>query len=208
MSEIDNTIEIRTALAFPKGKVKKVAPKLVHQNKVYAHELAFGTQNGITILADVRQAPIDVTEIKGQYGELGAYITEFEKVSLKPLKEETFPCQYLGLQMSLVFFQNLMDRYYKLIHQGDDAHEGELDDVDEFQEYYAEVLSAYHPLGFPLGAYEHEPMINTAFGAFLLGAKATEQMEAVAKPGDTVYISPLTFSFASWKKLPKPFSFF
>ena len=179
---------------------------------------------------DVNQVPIEAPLLVGQYGEMALYITAFTDVSRQPLAAENLVCRYLGPQMSLVFFQELLDRYHLLRLEDeaspqtrdedknkfeeaggvefeeteDEEEDAPADGVAAFQDRYDEVIAQYHPLGFPLGAYEAVPLLETPLGTFFLGVAAAEQIGRVARPGEEVFVSSESFLLASFKQLRGP----
>lgn len=187
------------ALRLPVGTVQAVAPSLVHNAKVYAHEVTVAVPQGHTLYLDARQFPIDVTTLTGKYGEMVIYLTDFEAVSQEPSAEAVVLGRYLGLQISVVFFPALLTRYRFI-----EAGIGDYENIPVFQDDYARVSAAYHELGFPLEPYEEVPLFYTDFGVFVLGPKAVEELEAVAQVGEQVFFSPKVFSLVSFKELPVP----
>jgi hypothetical protein len=179
---------------------------------VYAYALIFESagQNPFTI--DARQLPLQIPLLEGRYGELGAYITSFTTISRASTSPGSLACRYLGMQMSLVFFQELLDRYHLLqleddiIDSEDPSEELEEnrppDGVAAFQDRYDVVSDGYHQFGFPIAAYQSVPMLETPLGTFFLSNTAAEQLTQVVQPGDSVFVAIDTFSLASFKFLP------
>jgi hypothetical protein len=218
-------VDVYQALPLPRGGVQTVAPKLVHQGRTYAYSLTCALATGQRLVVDARQLPLDVPALQGQYGEMVLYITSFEAAATHPPDAASLACRYLGPQLSLVFFQELLDRYHLLQLEDEQAptppesfdDEDALDDAEAeeeeeapedgvaaFQDRYDEVLADYQPLGFPLGPYQSAPLLATPMGTFALGVVAAEQLAQVAAPGQTVFVRATEFSLASFKPLDPP----
>lgn len=191
------TVDIYQALTLPRGRIRSVIPKIVHNGQAYAYTMQVELAGRHNLAIDVRQVPIAPPELQGQYGEMVVYITKFAAISHTPLTSGSLACRYLGSQMSLVFFQELLDRYHFLQLQGEetpqaldqeteegdeaeieqqDQDQHQEDGIPEFQDRYETVLAQYHPKGFALGAYDEAHMLQTPLGTFLLGTQAIEQI--------------------------------
>lgn len=206
-----DSIPIYRALSLPQGWVRAVTPTVVYQDRAYAYELIFEPieQNSFSI--DARQLPVQIPHLEGQYGEIGAYITAFTTISRAPISPGSVTCRYLGMQRSLVFFQELLDRYHLLQLEDEtiDLHDRleeleedvPLDGVAAFQDRYDAVSEGYHPLGFPIFPYQSVPMLETPLGTFFLSNTAAEQLIKVVQPGDSVFVTIDVFSLASFKLL-------
>lgn len=185
------------AVHLPRGTVEAVVPSLVHQGKVYAYEVTVTLSKGLTLSLDARQFPLEVPALIGQYGEMLIYLTEFGDLDLEPIATAQTLGRYLGHQISVVFFPELLSRYRLLeLGLGEDY-----ENVPGFQDDYDRISTTYHPLGFPIEPYEAVPLLHTDFGVLALGVRALEQVEAVAQIGEQVFFSAKTFSLVSFKEL-------
>ena len=199
----DNLHLIQKALPLPKGLVRQIKPSVVWQNRVYAYQLEVVLGQVGTLLVDARQLPIVIPGLLGQYGELGLYATAFTQLSPidQPLQPDS--AQYLGNQLSLVFFDDLLTRYKALLLQNQlpDESYPEEDGIPQFQDDYADRLEKYTPQGFMLGDYESAPMIRFNWGTVLLAPQAQEQVEALVKPGGWVKAQASEYSLACFRSI-------
>lgn len=202
----DNIHLIAQPLALPKGVVRQVTSSLVHNNRVYAYNVLCELSQAVTLSVDARQLPINIPQLQGQYGEISLYATQAKHLRPTLLTSSPWSAQYLGEQLSLVFFADLLTRYKALLTQNDlpDDQYPEDDGIPEFQDDYAQTLEAYTPQGFCLGDYESAPMLRFNWGAVLLSAQVDEQLQAVAKPGDWVEAPVNEWSLACFKALGHP----
>jgi hypothetical protein len=192
-----DSLPIVQALRLPRGTVQTVVPTLIHQEKVYAYEMAVALATRWRLHLDVRQFPLDAPTLVGTYGELVAYITSFTSLAREPMGTALSLGRYLGLQSSIVFFPELLTRYRLLkLGIGKDA-----DDFTSFQVEYDRVSAAYHSLGFPLEPFQEVPLLHTEFGAFMLGAQAAEQLAEIAHVGEQLFFEAKIFSLASFKQI-------
>jgi hypothetical protein len=183
---------------LPRGTVQTVTPSLIHQGKVYAYEVGISLTGGLTLHLDARQFPLEVPTLVGQAGEMFIYLTEFDALGLEPVGKAYMLGRYLGTQLSVVFFPELLARYRLLeLELGEDY-----ENVPGFQDDYDRVSAAYHSLGFPIEPYEEVSLLYTDFGVLALGVQALEQLEAVAQVGEQVFFSAKSFSLVSFKELP------
>jgi hypothetical protein len=206
-----DSISIYRALSLPQGWVRAVTPTVVYQDRAYAYELIFEPVGQNSFPIDARQLPLQIPQLEGHYGEIGAYITAFTAISRVPSSLGSLICRYLGVQMSLVFFQELLDRYHLLQledetidlanHSEESDEDIPLDGVAAFQDRYDVMSEGYHPLGFPISPYQSVPMLETPLGTFFLSNNAAEQLIKVVQPGDSVFVTIDIFSLASFKLL-------
>jgi hypothetical protein len=206
-----NSVPVYHALSLPQGWVRVVTPTVVYQDRVYAYTLVFEPAGQRSFTIDARQLPLQIPLLEGSYGELGAHITAFATISRVSISPGSLTCRYLGMQMSLVFFQELLDRYHllqledEIIDLDDRSEELEknrpLDGVAAFQDRYDVVSDEYHPFGFPIAVYQSVPMLETPLGTFFLSNNAAEQLAQVVQPGDSVSVTIDTFSLTSFKVL-------
>lgn len=208
----DNIHLITQALPLPKGFVRQVKPSLVHANQVYAYNLLIDVPRVGNLALDARQLPVDVTQLQGQYGEISLYATQINQPRpALATSSASDRAQYLGQQLSLVFFPDLLVRYKSLLTAADesldtnDTGEDEIDDgIPQFQDDYANTLEAYTPQGFCLGDYESAPVLRFSWGTVLLTPSVQEQIEAIAQAGQWVEVTVSEWSLACFKTLAYP----
>lgn len=197
---------VHQALPLPKGLIRQITPTVVWQQRAYAYRLEVILGQAGMLQVDARQLPIAIPSLQGQYGELGLYVTSFNEVKSIDKPQGVMSAYYLGKQLSLVFFEDLLARYKALLLQNELPEElyPEEDGIPEFQDDYADRLEAYTPQGFMLGDYESAPMLRFPWGTVLLTVQAQEQLEAVVKPGGWVDVQVAEYSLACFKALQLP----
>lgn len=197
----DNLYLIRQALSLPTGLIRQVSPIVSWQQRVYAYQLQVVVSQIGELRVDARQLPVNIAALQGQYGELGLYATSVTGLQLVKQPSGVHSARYLGEQLSLVFFSELLTRYRELQQQNElpDERYPEDDGIPEFQDAYADRLAAYTPQGFMLGDYESAPMLRFAWGTVLVTTGVQEQLERIAKPGDWVDIAVTEYSLACFK---------
>ncbi|RYF74599.1 MAG: hypothetical protein EOO39_08320 [Cytophagaceae bacterium] len=197
---------IHQALPLPKGLIRQIMPEVIWQQRVYAYQLEVIVGQAGTLRIDARQLPISIPSLQGQYGDLGLYATSFAQVNPIAKPQGVLSARYLGEQLSLVFFDDLLTRYKALLRQNELSEElyPEEDGIPEFQDEYAERLEAYTPQGFMLGDYESAPMLRFPWGTVLLTPQAQEQVVAVVEPGGWVDVQVAEYSLACFKALQLP----
>jgi hypothetical protein len=197
----DNLHLVSQALTLPTGLIRQATPSVTWQQRVYAYQLQIIVSQIGELRVDARQLPVNIAALQGQYGELGLYATSV--TDLQRVKQPTGvrSARYLGEQLSLVFFPELLTRYRELQKQNDlpDELYPEEDGIPAFQDAYADRLAAYTPQGFLLGDYERAPMLRFGWGTVLVSAAVQEQIERVAQPGDWVDIAISEYSLACFK---------
>jgi hypothetical protein len=141
----DNLQLITQALPLPTGLIRQVTPSVVWQQRVYAYDLHVQVGQLGIVRVDARQLPIAIPALQGQYGEVGLYATALTQVRAISQPVGAGAAQYLGEQLSLVFFADLLARYRVLQQQHDlpDELYPDEDGIAEFQDAYAERLEAH-----------------------------------------------------------------
>lgn len=202
----DNLHLIQQALRLPQGLIRSVKPTVIWQQRIYAYELEVIAQQAGVLRVDARQLPIQIPSLKGQYGELGLYATGFSHLESITQPRSVMSARYLGEQLSLVFFEDLLTRYRQLLAQ--DALPEELypedDGIPQFQDDYFDRLSSYTPQGFMLGDYENAPLLRFGWGTVMLTRSAQEQVEEQIPIGGWVDAGISEWSMASFKSLSLP----
>ena len=202
----DNIHLVSQPLVLPKGIIRQVSPSLVYNNKVHAYNVLCELLKVGMLLVDARQLPILVNQLQGQYGEISLYATQLKHLSQASFTSSSWSAQYLGEQLSLVFFADLLSRYKALLAQNDlpEGQYSEDDGIPQFQDDYAQTLEDYTTQGFCLGDYESAPMLRFNWGTVLLSAQVDEQMQAIAKPGEWVEAPVSEWSLGCFKALGYP----
>lgn len=197
----ENIELIHNALPLPQGLIRQVVPSVVWQQKAYAYHLEVAVGQVGMLRVDARQVPINIPTLQGQYGELCLYATDLQSIQPLEKPQSVLSARYLGQQLSLVFFEDLLARYKQLLAQNDlpDELYPEEDGIPEFQDDYAQKLEEYTPQGFALGDYESAPMLRFGWGTVLLTPQTQEQVEQLVKPGGWVDVQIGEYSLACFK---------
>lgn len=202
----DNLHLIQQALRLPQGLIRSVKPTVVWQQRAHAYELDVVAEQAGVLQVDARQLPVNIAGLQGQYGELGLYATGFSHLEAIAHPHTVHSARYLGEQLSLVFFDDLLARYRQLLAQ--DALPEELypedDGIPQFQDDYLDRLATYTPQGFMLGDYESAPFLRFGWGTVVLTQSAKEQLDSVVPVGGWVNAAISEWSLASFKSLSLP----